>query len=50
MDEDKKKQQLTQQEVIKRVRVMGVFLTRRTKFSFVFLPSQKKRRKEKENR
>lgn len=49
MDEDKKKQQLTQQEVIKRARVMGVFLTRRTKFSFVF-PHEKKRRKEKENR
>lgn len=41
MDEDKKKEQLTQQEVIKRARVMGVFLTRRTKFSFVF-PLEKK--------
>jgi hypothetical protein len=50
MDEDKKKEQLTQQEVSKRVRVMGVFLLHdalkaKLLFSLFFLEKEEKKKK-----
>jgi phosphotransferase system IIB component len=47
MDEDKKKEQLTQQEVSKRARVMGVFSHDAQTFSFVFHPKKKEEKKKK---